>query len=214
MMSIDWLKAVNTHSCRATCHKYRTTEECRFEYPRLIIPESEVIEEKVINQKRTDEMINNYNPPTMTCVRSNHDIKFILSGKDGKNITFYVTDYATKSQLSMHQILPLIVASGKQVDLLNENDMLARSKAMVTKCLNRITTETEISAAHVCHFLLGYSDSRTSHKFTRLNLHVALAWLAEENKAYEYNLDALFQRMKEGMLAMKEMMMLRATCIL
>ena len=51
------VKVPNTHSCRATCHKYRTTEECKFGYPRLIIPESEVTEEKVINLKSTDEMI-------------------------------------------------------------------------------------------------------------------------------------------------------------
>ena len=29
---------------------------------------------------------NNYNPAVMTCVRSNHDVKFIPSGKDGRNI--------------------------------------------------------------------------------------------------------------------------------
>ena len=136
-------------------------------------------------------MINNFNPPTMTCVRSNHDIKFVPSGKDGQNIAFYVCDYATKSQLSTHQILPLIVASRKQVDLSNANDdRSVRSKAMINKCLNRITTETEISASHACHFLLGYSDAKTSHKFTRVNLHTAEAWLADENKKYDANLNA------------------------
>merc|ERR1712157_172453 len=65
------------------------------------------------------------------------------------------------------------------------SDILTRSKTMIVKCLNRITTETEISAAHSCHFLLGYSDSKTSHKFTRLNLYTGLAWLASEIKKYD-----------------------------
>ena len=184
------VKVANTHSCRGTCYKYRTNKECRFGYPRDLVPETVFTDENTISMKRTNTMINNFNPPTMTCVRSNHDIKFVPSGKDGKNIAFYVSDYATKSQLSTHQILPLIVASRQQVDLSNANDdRSVRSKAMITKCLNRITTETEISASHVCHFLLGYSDAKTSHKFTRLNMHTAEAWLADENKKYDANLD-------------------------
>ena len=184
------VKVANTHSCRGTCYKYRQKKECRFGYPRDLVPETVITDENIITMKRTNEMINNFNPPTMTCVRSNHDIKFVPSGKDGQNIAFYVCDYATKSQLSTHQILPLIVASRKQVDLSNANDdRSVRSKAMITKCLNRITTETEISASHACHFLLGYSDAKTSNKFTRVNVHSALAWLAAENKIYDTNLN-------------------------
>ena len=107
------VKVANTHSCRATCYKYRKTQECRFDYPRELVPKSR-IEGNVIKLKRTNEMINNYNPFLMTCVRCNHDIKFILSGKDGKNIAFYVTNYATKSQLSTHNMVPLIAASKKK----------------------------------------------------------------------------------------------------
>ena len=124
----------------------------------------------------------------MTCVRSNHDIKFIPSGKDGKNVAFYVTDYATKSELSTHQMVPLIAASKKQVDASNTYDnMTVRSKALITKCLNRITTETEISGSHVSHFLLGNLDKKTSHWFSRLNLYCALGWLADEMRKYEDN---------------------------
>ena len=56
------------------------------------------------------------------------------------------------------------------------------SKIMIVKCLNRITTETELSAAHIVHFLLGHSDSKTSHLFTKLNLYTGLAWLTRESK--------------------------------
>ena len=188
----DLVTVCNTHKCRETCHKYQLTdEECRFDYPRELVPETK-IEGSVIKLKRTSEMINNFNPSVMTCVRSNHDIKFIPSGKDGRNIAFYVTNYATKSQLSTHQMVPLIAASKKRADADASNacsDVRTRTKRMITKCLNRITTESEISASHVSHFLLGNSDSKTSHKFTSLNLHSALAWLAEEIRKCENSVD-------------------------
>ena len=56
---------------------------------------------------------------------------------------------------------------------------------MIVKCLNRITTHTEISAAHIAHFLLGHSDSKTSHQFTKLNLYTGLSWLTRESKKEE-----------------------------
>ena len=124
----------------------------------------------------------------MTCIRSNHDIKFVPSGKDGYNIAFYVSEYQTKAQISTHQIIPLISASKKQVDVTyNEENVSARAKMLINKCLNRILTETEISASHVSHFLLGNSDKKTSHSFTRLNVHNALGWLASEIKEYEHD---------------------------
>ena len=180
------VKVANTHGCRDTCYKYRIKKICRFGFPRELFAYSMIDDEYIITLKRTSETINNFNPLIMTCVRSNHDIKFIPSGKDGKNIAFYVTDYATKSQLSTHQMVPLIAASKKQVDASTAHDnMTARSKALITKCLNRITTETEISGSHVSHFLLGHLDKKTSHSFTRLNLYCAFGWLADETKKYD-----------------------------
>ncbi|XP_066924965.1 uncharacterized protein [Clytia hemisphaerica] len=166
--------------------------ECRFGFPRDLYPET-VVTENEIHMKRTSPIINNFNPIIMTCIRSNHDIKFIPTGKDGKACVFYMTDYATKSQLSTHQMLPLIAASQKKMDAANvPGDSVSRSKMLITKCLNRITTEVEISGSHVCHFLLGNSDKKTSHSFTRLNLHSSLAWVHEEMKRYDC-LDEIYE---------------------
>ena len=180
----ELVTVANTHKCRSSCYKYSKKKECRHDYPRELVSES-VIEGNDIKLERTDPMINNFNPYVMTCIRSNHDIKFIPSGKDGKNIAFYVTNYATKSQQSMHQMIPLIAASKKRLDAEISNttqSLKSRTQALITKCLNRTTTDVELSGAHVAHFLLGFSDNKTSHKFTGLNLHGALAWLAKEIK--------------------------------
>ena len=53
---------------------------------------------------------------------------------------------------------------------------------MMTKCLNKITTETEISASLVSPFLLRKLDNKTSHTFTALNLH---GWLFNAIKEYD-----------------------------
>ena len=62
-------------------------------------------------------MVNNYNPYMMTCLRSNHDIKFVPSGKDGYNIAFYVTEYAIKGNMSQEQVAPLIYTAKKTSNL-------------------------------------------------------------------------------------------------
>ena len=128
----------------------------------------------------------------MTCIRSNEDVKFVPTGKDGRNIAWYITNYATKAQLSTHEMVPLISASRQRVDQdisTASANIIARGKNMMTKCLNHITSETEVSGSHVSHFLLGNKDNKTSHKFTGLNLHCALAWLANELKIYNEQLD-------------------------
>ena len=161
-------------------------------YPRDIVPQTEIDGLK-INFKRTDKMINNFNPVMVTCFLSNHDVKFVPSGKDGKNIAFYVTNYATKSQISSHNMVPLIAASKKIIDedpSISSGSVCQKAKAMITKCLNKVSTDTEVSGAHACHFLLGYNDNKTSHKFTALNLHCALGWLTNAIQDYD-NIDPL-----------------------
>ena len=175
----------NTHRHTHTCYKYGKSKECRFGFPRPLVEESSVDNDEILI-RRTSPIINNYNPYFMTCLRCNHDLKFIPSGRDGRSCAFYMTNYTTKDSLSSHQVFPLMASSMKQVDL--QSDMLdaqRRSKMMLTKMLNRITTETELSASHVCHFLLGNKDNKTSHTFSQLNLHVALSWIIGEEKVYD-----------------------------
>ena len=77
-------------------------------------------------------------------------------------------------------MLPLVTASKKIVQSFNSRDSVVQtSKALIIKCLNRTTADTEISGPHVSHFLLGPSDKKASHSFIRLNLHSALGWINE-----------------------------------
>ena len=61
----------------------------------------------------------------------------------------------------------------------------------LNKTLNTVLTETEISTAHVCHFLLGNTDKISSHQFTVLNFHNVFGWLLTESKKYDHDLDVI-----------------------
>ena len=50
-------------------------------------------------------------------------------------------------------------------------EAITKSKQMTVKCLNRLSTENEMSAPHVTSLLLGYDDKYTSHTFRSLNLY-------------------------------------------
>ena len=73
-------------------------------------------------------------------------------------------------------MMPLVAASVKNYEIGNMNnpmtsDAVARSKQMVIKCLNQLSTNTEMSGSHVASLLLGHEDKYTSHQFKSLNLH-------------------------------------------
>ena len=156
------VKVANMHQHSFSCYKYRKSKDCRFNFPRELVPQS-MIKDDQIHLKRSNPNINNFNPIVMTSMRCNHDVKFIPSGKDSKALVFYITEYTTKSQLSIHHMLSLIAASKRSVDVYHcSEDTVQRSKQFITKCMNRITTETEISGSHVSHFLLGHLDKKAS----------------------------------------------------
>ena len=191
---VDRLVTVaNTHCHTFTCYKYGKSGDCRFGFPRDLISQSTVSVEGEIKLRRTHCDVNNFNPFIMECLRSNHDIKFVASGKDGKACAFYMTDYATKTSLPTHQMFPLMAATLKNLDAspaLNTNS-IDKSKQIIVKLLNRITTEQELSGAHVCNFLLGFSDKKCPHLFSNLNVHSCLAWVADNETEFTDKSNAL-----------------------
>ena len=109
-----WVKVANMHRHSFSWYKCRKSKDCRFNFLRELVPQS-MIKDDQIHLKRSHPNINNFNPVVMTSMRCNNDVKFIPSGKDSKALVFYIADYATKSQLSIHHMLLLIAASKKSV---------------------------------------------------------------------------------------------------
>jgi len=87
------------HKCHPSCFKYGDGT-CRYKYPKSKVPAS-TVEHGFVDLERDDEWVNNYNPFVLAALRCNMDIQFISSGPGGKAMIYYVTNYMTKSQLTV-----------------------------------------------------------------------------------------------------------------
>ncbi len=147
--------------------------DCRFGYPRKIEKETRFDGNEIVI-KRLEQYTHNYEEVTLLTTRSNMSIDFIGSGKDARAATFYACNYQCKHGLTAHNTLPIVTAVIRNMDIGKTNQKhegaINRSKAMIYKCANRLTSECEMSAAHVAHILLGNEDKYSTHKFKVLNI--------------------------------------------
>jgi len=95
--------SVQMHKCHPSCFKYGPGE-CRYHYPKAKVLETN-FKKGFLEHERDDENVNNYNPWVLAALRANMDIQFITSGKQGKSMIYYVSNYMTKSQLKVIVLL-------------------------------------------------------------------------------------------------------------
>ena len=96
-------KKCNHHKCRmpGVCNKY-DGDKCPFDYPRALVQATKFTN-GVIQLKRLDHRCNNYNRSMMASLRCNMDVQMLTNiGQDVRACVFYITDYITKSELSIH----------------------------------------------------------------------------------------------------------------
>ncbi|KAG1791564.1 uncharacterized protein HD556DRAFT_1213502, partial [Suillus plorans] len=102
-------EVLQRHRCCRVCHKYGNDEQCRFLFPHEVVEASYFDPEcKSVVLMCRDSTINYFNPYILVFCRHNHDLKSILSGKAAKAAMFYITDYITKMDLKMHELLSLM----------------------------------------------------------------------------------------------------------
>ncbi|KAF5855656.1 hypothetical protein ETB97_008829 [Aspergillus alliaceus] len=93
----------------ATCFKYRQTgskkNASRFNMPRDLVPTSTIDEFGLIHLARNHAWINPWNPAIASCVRSNQDISWIPTISKTLSLIYYITNYATKDDVSPWQIV-------------------------------------------------------------------------------------------------------------
>ncbi len=88
-----------THN--ASCFKYgRNKTECRFNFPRPMIPYSHIDNTGSISLQRNNVWVNPWNPALPSILRSNHDVTFVASSNNAVALIHYITNYATKSDCS------------------------------------------------------------------------------------------------------------------
>ncbi|CAF1332311.1 unnamed protein product [Didymodactylos carnosus] len=101
------------------------------------------------------------------------DIKFVWSGDDTKALVYYVTDYVTKSSLSFHDSLSLMIKATKNFEekLLNSsNSVHERSRQLLLKIHNTLASQQELSGPQVASYILDFPDHYTTHEFQTLHL--------------------------------------------
>ena len=79
---------------------------------------------------------------------------------------FYITNYITKGDLNMHEMLSLLSCAVANLgDSPDESaSPLVRSKMLPHKCLSHFTRQQQIHAQQAARYLRGHDDSIPSHK--------------------------------------------------
>ncbi|CAG8732789.1 141_t:CDS:1 [Cetraspora pellucida] len=176
------------HYCTKACKKFNRDlqKHCRFDFPRELVDPPDIIfpEQRVIAIQHISAYFNNHNSYITTACRGNNDIKFISTQKLALACIHYITDYITKLDISTYSSF-LICASILEtfLDQLSNNDsynLIDKSLKLITKYLNKMTGQTELTSPQVSAYLLDIDDHYTSNKFVNIYLQTFKSHLMKE----------------------------------
>lgn len=162
--------------CKPVCWKYKDVSQipaelraCRFLFPHEIVEESYYDEEnKAVILRCRDGRVNYHNPYILVYCRHNHDIKCILSGRAARAAIFYITNYITKSDLQLHQMLSLLRSAVLDVERSAKYDGKAltpkdRAKKLMQRCLAQFTRQQQVHSQQAVRYIRNQGDSISSH---------------------------------------------------
>jgi hypothetical protein len=130
--------------------------------------------------KRLYAYMNGWNPSVLINARCNNDLKILTNGGDARNITFYVTSYATKKQAKTHS-LSAIMAKGYNYHLNHPNrDYLDHirdnQRLLFFQLVHAISREQELSGPLVISYLMGWGDVQRSHTYSPIHWSFFFFW--------------------------------------
>ncbi|KAG1844565.1 hypothetical protein C8R48DRAFT_750837 [Suillus tomentosus] len=130
------------------------------------------VETGSIELRRWRARINNYTDLILFLMQSNTDTQFIGSGEAAKAAVFYITEYITKSSLPMYigiQALEYATKMHEQkFEALEDVTVDQKNRNLITKSVNAMMGQQEISHQQVMSYLVGGGDFYTSHTFQTL----------------------------------------------
>ncbi|KAH7120149.1 hypothetical protein B0J13DRAFT_166144 [Dactylonectria estremocensis] len=158
----------------------RGKDACRFGMPRDLRPHSEVDELGVVHLARNHGWVNPWNPAIASCIRSNHDISWIPTTTKCLALIYYLTNYATKDDVSPHQMLVKAALLKQSMDKAKATqtpdaaDMRFRKMDMdqfALRCFNTLSHDREISGVQIANSLLQLPTYYTrNYNFVQVNL--------------------------------------------
>ena len=157
----------NRHTCRTNWCLKNKWKKCKARFPRPLVPYTSVDKTGHINIKKSESMINTYNPILTYLLRCNTDVTSLLSGTSIKAVIAYVTDYVTKSPLKTYNIFETIcdVFDRNTVIINGDDDREEKARSLLVKIVNGLTTKMQIGSPMAASYLLGLPDHYTSHTF-------------------------------------------------
>lgn len=182
------------HRCNKSCKKYNRglVCNCRFDFPKELVSPPGIIfpEQGVIAVQRTNAYINNHNPYITSACRENNDIKFIFAQKLALAYIYYITNYITKSNINISSSFLICAITMenflKQASNNFSLNLVDLSRKLITKCLNKIASQTELTGSQVSAYLLGINDHYTPNKFSHIYLYSIEYYLTNEWTKYNH----------------------------
>jgi hypothetical protein len=148
--------------------------------PRRLYPQTTVDELGVIHLARNNGWITPWNPTIASYLCSNHDISWIPTVTKCLCLIYYLTNYATKEDISPSQILlkaallKQSINKAKATLTPNATDLRIREKDMdqfALRCFNSLSCDREISGVQIANTLLQLPTYYTeTYNFVAVNL--------------------------------------------
>jgi hypothetical protein len=164
--------------CKPVCHKYGS-QDCHFGFPHEVVNESRFdLDTNLILLRCEDPTINWYNPIILTSCRHNHDVKCILSGKSAKAAMFYISDYITKNDEKMWQLLSTfsrLVAANPRTDA-NTSDK-ENACRLLHQCLASVIREQKIHGQQAAHYLRDGGNGMCTHHTVPMLSHAITSYV-------------------------------------
>lgn len=165
--------SVQVHECRENACLFLSKGRwvCKRRAPFELSKTDYIEEDGAWGVKRLYPFFNTWNPGILRSVRSNHDIKLITNGGDTKDITWYITNYATKKQRRSFNTSALLA---KRLAYHNVQEkgivgVTEVNKKLLSRCANTLTREQEFSGPEVVSYLMGWGDRFISHHFVTIS---------------------------------------------
>lgn len=176
-------KQLHSNLHTATCFKYRQrslNNIYRFGFPQDLLDAFRVDEHGIIHLHRNHAWVNPWNPSIASYIRSNHDISWIPTVSKSLSLLYYITNYATKDDVSPCHIvtkaalLKQMIERASAAPAPTTADSRLRQKGMdkfALRCFNSLSQDREISGVQVASTLLQLPSYYTlNYNFTRINL--------------------------------------------
>ena len=133
--------------------------------------------------RRLSTHVNSHNAIILFLLRSNMDLRVLLSDSHAKGIFYYVLNYATKSEQTIDVLLPLLLPVVERIrDQSAEESEQEIAVRLVRSCLCKQLTSLNIGGPAAASKIFGFPDAKISHKTTDCPTRPLLAWAASRDK--------------------------------